>query len=43
MLKNVKGDREVVLPGANILHPNLRLTIETLNTSGNLDFLDYIF
>ena len=40
IVRTVKGDPEKVLRAANLLHPNLQLTIETPNTNEKLVFLD---
>ena len=40
IVRTVKGDPEKVLRAANLLHPNLQITIETPNTNGKLAFLD---
>ena len=39
-VRTVKGDTGVVLEAANKLHPNLQFTIEELDSSVNLAFLD---
>ena len=40
IVRTVEGDPEKVLRAANLLHPNLQVTIETPNTNGNLAFLN---
>ena len=39
LLRTVKGDPGIVLEAANKLHPNLKFTIEELDSNGNLAFL----
>ena len=40
IVRTVKGDPGLVLEAANKLHPNLRFTIDELDSNGNLAFLD---
>ena len=40
LVRTVMGDPGLVLEAANKLHPNLQLTIEELDSNGNLAFLD---